>query len=389
MTIASLPSPSRPTHARARLWLGIAGVGGVVLLAAGALLSDLPARTLARDPAQPLLAAVAQVLAALMPPTLLLAPLDALGGLVVVRERPAPTAWRARWLRGVAAQLAVWAAAAAVLLAAARAGGAGAALAASALLQCALLVGRPWLARAVAPLSVSRTLPPAIATAARTAGLDAARLRVVDAGDPGFTGGFTGVTARTLWVPAHWVALPAPVLAAQLARRRAVAGRGLHARGVAGALAWNLAGLAGVLLLAPGADAATAAGLVTAVAWTTLWSFLGALLLPTPSRAAVLAADADAACSVGGPAVRDAITALDRWQDDEPDRPRAVEAVFHPVPSPATRLRRLASPQVGASGAHQLARHALYLAWGMLSPLSRAVHCNVGRPALWVFWPGD
>jgi hypothetical protein len=36
-----------------------------------------------------------------------------------------------------------------------------------------------------------------------------------------------------------------------------------------------------------------------------------------------------------------------------------------------------------------VARHALYLAWGALSPLARAVHCNVGRPALWVVWPGD
>jgi hypothetical protein len=389
MTIASLPLPLRTTYARARLRLGIAGVGGVVLLAAAALLADLPARTLARDPAQPLAAAVAQVLAALLVPTLLLAPLDALGGLVVARERPAPWAWRRRWLRGVSVQLAVWAASATVLLGAARAGGVWAALAASALLQVALLVGRPWLARVVAPLAVSRRLPAGIARAAGAAGLDASRLRVVDAGDSGFTGGFAGVTARTLWVPAHWAALPPPVLAAQLARRRACATGGLHARGVVGALAWNLAGLAAVLRFAPGADAATAAGLVTAVAWTTLWSFLGLLLLPTPSRAAVLAADAGAARVVGAPAVRDAIAALDRWLDAEPERPRAVEAVFHPVPSPATRLRGLAAPGAGGGGAHQLARHALYLAWGTLSPLSRAVHCNVGRPALWVFWPGD
>jgi hypothetical protein len=36
-----------------------------------------------------------------------------------------------------------------------------------------------------------------------------------------------------------------------------------------------------------------------------------------------------------------------------------------------------------------LARHALWLGWGTLSPISRAVHCNVGRPALWAMLPGD
>jgi hypothetical protein len=39
--------------------------------------------------------------------------------------------------------------------------------------------------------------------------------------------------------------------------------------------------------------------------------------------------------------------------------------------------------------AHHLARHALWLSWGACTPLSRVVHCNVGRPALWAMLPGD
>ena len=35
------------------------------------------------------------------------------------------------------------------------------------------------------------------------------------------------------------------------------------------------------------------------------------------------------------------------------------------------------------------ARTALFLSWASLGLLSRAVHCNCGRPALWVLFPGD
>jgi hypothetical protein len=147
----------------------------------------------------------------------------------------------------------------------------------------------------------------------------------------------------------------------------------------------------------PAADPTTAAGLVSTVAGMTLWSFVGALVLPTRSRAAVYAADSAAARQVGAGAVRAAVVALDRWQDDEAERRPVVEAVFHPVPSRGRRVRRLAEQErpgsyadaAPALPAHQVARHALYLAWGALSPLARAVHCNVGRPALWVVWPGD
>jgi hypothetical protein len=408
---ADLPRlPGGLRYARARLLLGIAGVGAAVLLAAAALALGLPGRLMTADPAQPIAAAVAQVLAALLAPTLLLAPLDVLGGTVVRGRVPLGT-WGGRWLRGVTVQFAVWGAAAAVLLAAGRAGAAlggrtgaaAAAVAAFAVVQGVLLVGRPRLARLVAPLRVRAVgeAAPAdaawLADATRAAGLDPARVRLVDAPDPGFTGGWIGVRAPVLWVPAHWHALPREVLVAQLARQRAVAGLGLHRRGVLGALVWNAAGLAAVLAVVPAADPTTAAGLVAMVAGMTLWAFAGALVLPTPSRAAVYVADAAAARQVGAGQVRAAVVALDRWQDDEAERRPVVEAVFHPVPARGRRVRRLTELERPGSDAdadpalplHQIARHAQFLAWGALSPLARAVHCNVGRPSLWVMWPGD
>jgi hypothetical protein len=123
----------------------------------------------------------------------------------------------------------------------------------------------------------------------------------------------------------------------------------------------------------------------------TLWAFAGVLLLPTPSRAAVFAVDALAARAGSAAALAEALPPLDRWQDDEPHRSAGVEVVFHPVPALGVRLARLGAGAGApvARPAHHLARHALWLGWGTLSPLSRLVHCNVGRPALWAMLPGD
>ena len=86
---------------------------------------------------------------------------------------------------------------------------------------------------------------------------------------------------------------------------------------------------------------------------------------------------------------RRTIERLDAEQDDEPERPRAVETVFHPVPSVANRVARLEEPGASVRGAWQAARQALFLSWAGWSFLPRAVHCNSGRPGLWVLYPGD
>jgi hypothetical protein len=110
--------------ARTRLWLGITGVGLTTTLAAVGLALDLPARFFADDPAVPI---VASSVAALLWPlawTIVMLPLDALGGFVAVRQRPSPGHWLLAWLRGVGLQLAVLLLAGMLLLAATRALGA-------------------------------------------------------------------------------------------------------------------------------------------------------------------------------------------------------------------------------------------------------------------------
>jgi hypothetical protein len=169
---------------------------------------------------------------------------------------------------------------------------------------------------------------------------------------------------------------------------------GLRRRGVLVAVAWNTIGFM-LATLAPRADLMTAAGFVTVIAWFTLWSFLGLLILPTLSRPAVLAADRWARSSHDASVVAGTLTTLDGWQDDEAERAPITEMIFHPVPSRGSRLRALAlhdqptDTVAVAAGAWQATRLMLYLSWAGVGGLARAVHCNVGRPSLWVMLPGD
>ena len=102
------------------------------------------------------------------------------------------------------------------------------------------------------------------------------------------------------------------------------------------------------------------------------------------------------------PALANALARLDRWQDDEPERSPGVESVFHPIPSLAGRLRALERPHATraelasdpplsapALSTWHLARTALVLSHAGLSLLPRAVHCNAGRPELWIWLPAD
>ncbi|MDY6779006.1 MAG: hypothetical protein SV760_00340 [Halobacteria archaeon] len=66
---------------------------------------------------------------------------------------------------------------------------------------------------------------------------------------------------------------------------------------------------------------------------------------------------------------------------------RGVESVFYPIPSIEERTRRLG--EGSTTGAWNCARVRLFLSWAGLDFLSRSVHCNVGKPGVWVFLPAD
>ena len=271
-------------------------------------------------------------------------------------------------------------------MAAARAAGGWGAVAAFAALSLALLAVQPWVAAAVAGWRVRRS-PRGGALAAFGAGAMA-----YDAPQPHVTGGAYGVPGRTAWVvPGRWATDPDRVaLDAQAVRRAWIAGSGARDRGVLLALGWNALPLLFVLVIW-GAPIA-AADVVRWALLATLWSFVGLLVLPTPSRRAVLRADAAArAQGVDAARLTAALERLDLDQDDEPERPAGVEAIFHPIPGLRRRAALLAStgPTPTGTSAWHVARVALYASWASAGFLGRAVHCNLGRPEVWVFLPSD
>lgn len=370
------------TLARTRLLLGITAVGTTVLTAVAALGLDLPGAWLSDDPSTPVLHAAASAMRWPLAWTLLMLPFDVLGGLVAVRHRPTVSIWLRRWGRGVLTQVGVLGIAAVVLIPLSRALGLFGAVAGATLIGALIVSQTGTLARLGA--SLRRVVTPEQVEAGR--GSAGYAVEVVETDDEAFVGGFTGLVRPRLVVPATWSTLPRLVRDGLLTRRR-LASAAPRVRGIGLALAWVALGAAvsGVFVALP----VSAAGLVRFSLGTTLWSFLGVLVLPTPSRRAVIALDQQTARVVGREVIADGIVALDQWQDDEPTRARLVETVFHPVPAREARLASLDGPTPKASGAWRVARLALPLGLGSWSLLGRAVHCNLGRPALWWIPPGD
>lgn len=390
-------------YARARLWLGISGVGFWVLLALIFLWLGLPAR-LFGSPAQSVLTDIQALAAVLGAYILLSAPFDWLGGYALPHrfQRPAPKLGKflSGWLRGVMVQGVVLFGIGLILLAAGRAGGRFGALGAVAGLMLALLWMQGGLAQLIGGLRATVIDLSRYETILSAWDIRLPKTVIFDGNDPAFVGGLVGLPGgERLVLPAIWLreingvvrfgGLPHDAVALQIARRVGVLERGSRWRGVALALSWNLLGFALALWL-PGAGATTVAELVTTACGFTLWSFVGLLMLPSLSRPGVFEGDHFALeKGVSVPLLERTVTALDKWQDDEPARQPTIETIFHPIPSVSRRLNFIAQGERAPRGAWQAARIALFLSWGGWGFLSRAVHCNSGRPELWALFPGD
>jgi len=204
--------------------------------------------------------------------------------------------------------------------------------------------------------------------------------------DPAFTGGIVGLGRRPKsLLPARWIeALPKAELAAESSRRRWQIANALPARAFMLILLWNLLGTFIGTQVFQFAARPPAAALFGHACWMTLWAFASLLVLPALSRKAVLAADRAAAES--GHDVRAWIARFPDLVGEDGSPNAAVQTIFYPVPSAEMRQRQLGQPSTGFIPGN-LARSNLYYSWATLTLLGRAVHCNVGRPALWVFPP--
>ena len=131
----------------------------------------------------------------------------------------------------------------------------------------------------------------------------------------------------------------------------------------------------------------TVSGLVELSLWFTLWSFLGVLILPALSRPAVYAGDyALFAKGVSREEFEHYMSSEFSQVGEEGDA--SVEQIFHPVPSPENRLARWGKAPRWSGGWHA-ARYATFLSWAGLSLINRSVHCNIGKPNVWVMLPCD
>lgn len=347
------------TYARARLLLGITGVGTWVLIALAGILWQWGTLWSNGNPFLDLAAWLfAYVLVQL--------PFDCAGGYLLPKRWGRPTVTFAAWLKGTLVHAAVLLVCAGAVLFAGQAAGLPGALATVALLMTVAMLGQSGIAHAVGRLRTVRVQDDIV---------------ILSSFDPAFAGGWVGFgSSATLLMPARW---QANLQAVQRVRRQATRSNGSRIAGILLAALFNLAGFGLSYLLTPGAGFASVGQYLHLIFGFTLWSFLGLLLLPSLSRPAVFLADRFA--EQQGVSWLEAAQEHDKLQDDEPARTKWIERIFHPVPSLASRQLR-PSPTWGA---WQAARIALYLSWTVPGLLARSVHCNVGRPDLWVLFPAD
>ncbi len=252
---------------------------------------------------------------------------------------------------------------------------------------CTAVRGLIWRRRKVeAPWAAAKL---ASATAlTRSLGIRIPPTFIVSHRDIGFTGGVLGIGEwSTIVIPKAWLeAMSTEEIATMLARRAVAISSGSYHRGLIVALLWNCLGFC-LATMIPGAGLSTVSGLITTFCGFTLWSFLGLLMLPTVSRNASLQIDQSlSGKGIAGDWLWRSASSFDQLQDDEPQRPKLIEMIFHPLPSVS---RRSLSQPVTGFAAWNAARTTLFFSWGCVGLLSRAVHCNVGRPELWTMLPTD
>ena len=394
----ALIAPKVSGYGPARLWLGISAVGTVVTLTTAALLTDLPAR-LATQFEPSFSGQMMLIVAFLLAYAAVQLPFDILGGYALPRrfgrKHPPLPQYALGLLRGIAAHTALLALLACALLLAGQQLGIWGVIGTSIAIVLVLLAGRLQFARFLAPLRAAPVSPTVETNATASVPVQSIRSE-----DEGFTGGIVGVLRpRRILLPELWSrALGESGLAVVKRRRELAISSGSWWRGRVLAVLFTLTGVAIAAAFVGPERIATGHGIVTMSLLFTLWSFLGLLTLPTFSRAGVAEVDAKLRAAgqndtlinnnlIDDDLIDDTIRRLDALQDAEPLRPVGVETIFHPVPSVNSRLAGPLSAQ--PRGYLDAARTSVYLSAAGLGLLGRAVHCNCGRPALWVFLPSD
>ena len=379
------------TYGRARLWLGITGVGSLVTLSALALIFQWQTAFSPVDQSFSLtqftqLAGFAGLF------MLWLVPFDFLGGFWLPKKfgksQDSFVSWLSRYIPAVIGQASLFVLFGSLILSLSQLFGAiGGLIAITGGVVICLLVRNQWVVRREVKTEVAADkLTDAIALIQGWQ-IFVPETLVVRHNDIGFTGGIIGVGkyARIV-IPESWLKFSTTQLAAAIARRAIAIESGSYRRGLVIAFASNAAGFMLCTFL-PGAGLTSVAGLITTICGFTIWSFLGLLILPTVSRNASLKIDQTLVeLGVAESIIFQTANEMDQLQDGEPERPAIIETIFHPVPNVASRN---AARPIHGLVAWNVARTTLFFSWPCFGFLSRAVHCNVGRPELWTMLPTD
>lgn len=386
------------SYARSRLWLGIGGVGSIVLISVALLTSRLPLKLLPSSQYWSF-EDLKGLLLVLVCFNGVMLPLDLLGGLLLPnRWRPNTITFEAfvkGWSRGVTVQSTLFFMTGILILAMSRWFGLPGAIFSVLVVAVVLVVFQLRIAKLAAfPYMIGSQRSVSAATVAEALrqtsdwGWTPLPVVVLDHGDNGFTGGVVGLPGmETIVISAVSTDRLTPSqLAVTIARRLEAVQSGSRTRAMLLAFAWVITGFVLSAML-PGAGVASVAELTMTCLGFALWTFFGLLTLPTLSRQASYAIDRrvmdrGASSEIFYQTVKE----LDRLQDDEPQRSSFVETIFHPVPSVDNRAAETASR---LPIAWHVARMTLFLSWACMGMLVRAVHCNVGRPELWVMLPTD
>jgi len=386
---SNLPDQSMtiPGYGRARLWLGISAVGTIVTLATLVLALGAPAKIQAAIDANTGTQVVGLFLFLLIYMAIQF-PFDFMGGYWLPKRfgrshLPLGT-YLASLFRGTVVHGALMFGAAVLIMIAGRYAGIAGTVTAGLAISLILLRFRVRIAVIMSQLSLVRN------SGAMTPYLDQLEVISVESTDEGFTGGIEGVLRpHNQLLPLKWREVLGHDGYQLAATRRTLAIKtGSWKRGRMVALLFTTVGLLIAALAVGSAQLGSASGTIQLSLWFTLWSFLGLLTLPTLSRRGVIEID-EQAQAAGHPTslIRVNTEILDRLQDGEPMRPSWIETIFHPVPSVENRLEGPRSHYV--VGFWDAARTSIYLSLAGVGLLGRAVHCNCGRPSLWVFLPTD
>ena len=206
--------------------------------------------------------------------------------------------------------------------------------------------------------------------------------------DPSFTGDTCGIgRSAVVLIPDHWKTFLSDAQIKTVTQRRLwQIENNLPARALLTSTCWSLVGCQAGALVLGFAERSPEEAVLLQCLWMTLWGFFGLLILPTFSRASVFGADR--ATAARGFDVESWIRAFPSITGEDGNAKKLVQRVFYPIPSAEERLLGLVKePRLPILG--NVARTNLFLSLATLTILGRCVHCNAGRPELWVFPPTD